>query len=96
MNNNEVVEILKAANSYLSRLKLLNEELENAMLQINTTYQDTVKNITATFSTLKNSLIEVLDKREKILLTQAHKVRFPITPKIGTCLQIYKYKNYLA
>lgn len=79
MNNNEVVEILKAANSYLCRLKLLNEELEHAVSQINTTYQDTVKSITATFSTLKDNLFEVLSKREKVLLTQAHKVRFSIS-----------------
>lgn len=75
MNINEVAEILKAANSYLSRLKLLNEELEHAISQINTTYQDTVKSIAATFSILKDNLIEVLDKREKVLFTQAQKVR---------------------
>lgn len=81
MNNNEVIEILKAANSYLHRLKLLNEELEHAVAQINTTYQDTVKSIAVTFSTLKESLIEVLDKREKVLLTQAHRVRIQLVLK---------------
>lgn len=74
MNNNELAEILKAANVYLSRLKFLDEELNNAIAQINTTFEDTVRNIADTFCTLKRNLIQVLNNREEVLLNQAQKV----------------------
>lgn len=78
MNNNELIEIVKAANSYLSRLHLLENDLDHAIEQINNTYQDTITNIRNTFSTLKESLLQILQDRETTLLNQAHKVRiFP-------------------
>lgn len=74
--NNELAEILKAANAYVSRLKLLDEELDHAIAQINTTYEDTVRSIANTFSVIKSSLIQVLDNREQVLLNQAQKVSY--------------------
>lgn len=74
MNNNELIEIIKAANSYLTRLNLLENDLKHGIAQINNSYEDTIKNLTHTFSTLKVNLLQVLQERETILLNQAYKV----------------------
>lgn len=92
MNNSELVEILKAANLYLSRLKSLDEELDHAIVQINTTFQDTVRSITDTFSLLKENLIQVLENREKVLLDQALKVKSQGLDPLEACKKIISDK----
>lgn len=74
MDNKEILDTLKAAQVYLSRLKSLDNELESAVKQIINTYEETEKNIHETFSNLKDVLVNILNKREDFLLDQAKKV----------------------
>lgn len=85
MDSHELTEILIAAKSYLVRLNQLDEELRNAINQINTTYEHTIKDIINTFSNLKENLIRVLCEREKCLQNQAQMVRLYLT---------LNYKNF--
>ncbi|KAG5889281.1 hypothetical protein JTB14_007043 [Gonioctena quinquepunctata] len=71
MDKSEVLETLKAANSYLNRLTLLDIELEHAKEQIVSTFKNTKKNIHETFSNLKEALTKILNDREKSLLDNA-------------------------
>ncbi|KAJ8931938.1 hypothetical protein NQ314_015105 [Rhamnusium bicolor] len=75
MDNKEILDTLKAAKQYLSRLKLLDNEIESAVKQIINTFEETEKNIHETFSNLKDSLVNILNKRENCLLDQAKKAR---------------------
>lgn len=76
MDHQELDEILKAANAYLYRLKTLDEQLEQAITQVNVTYQDTITRISETFFSIKETLTTLLNEREKFLLDQAHKVKY--------------------
>ncbi|XP_028129694.1 cytokine receptor-like factor 3 isoform X2 [Diabrotica virgifera virgifera] len=89
MNNTEVHDTVQAANIYLSRLKWLNSELDHAMKQILSTFEETEANVSKTFCNFKEAFIEALNKREKILLDKAKKVA-ELTEKPGAVLVEWK------
>lgn len=74
MDKKEILDTLKAAQVYLSRLKSLDNELESAVKQIINTFEETERNIHDTFSNLKDVLVNILNKRENFLVEQARKV----------------------
>lgn len=71
----EISETLSAAHEYLNRLKNLSRQLQSAEKQVETTAEDTARNIEVTFANLLNSLTSALSDRKKQLLQQAKKVR---------------------
>ncbi|XP_023020995.2 cytokine receptor-like factor 3 [Leptinotarsa decemlineata] len=85
MDKSEVLETLKAANLYLNHLNCLEGELENALEQIDTTFRNTEKNISETFSNLKDELMYILKKREKFLLDKAKKTESESLAPLQEC-----------
>ncbi|KAJ8920490.1 hypothetical protein NQ315_005359 [Exocentrus adspersus] len=75
MDKKEILDTLKAARIYLNRLQSLDNELENAVKQITTTFEETERNIRQTFSNLKQAVVGILNKREAYLLDQAEKIK---------------------
>ncbi|XP_060527310.1 cytokine receptor-like factor 3 [Cylas formicarius] len=71
----EIKETLAAAQSYLNNLNLVNGELKNAEKQIRETYEETVKNISDTFSNLEKCLEHLLKIRRNALLEEAEQIK---------------------
>ncbi|XP_072393879.1 cytokine receptor-like factor 3 [Diabrotica undecimpunctata] len=85
MNNTEVHDTVQAANIYLSRLKWLNSELDHAMKQILSTFEETEANVSKTFCNFKEAFIEALNKREKFLLDKAKKTKLEALAPLREC-----------
>ncbi|CAG9832635.1 unnamed protein product [Diabrotica balteata] len=85
MNNTEVHDTVQAANIYLSRLKYLNSELDHAMKQILSTFEETEANVSKTFCNFKEVFIEALNKREKFLLDKAKKTKIEALAPLREC-----------
>ena len=72
----EVSETLKAAHSYLTRLKNLNNMIQNAERQIQDSSKETERTIETTFSTLLANLTQILLNRKDNLITRVQEVSF--------------------
>ncbi|KAJ8952962.1 hypothetical protein NQ318_006579 [Aromia moschata] len=75
MDNKEILDTLKAAKLYLSRLNSLEIEVQSAAKQIINTFEETEKHIRETFSNLKDSLLSIINKREVCLLDRAKQIQ---------------------
>ncbi|CAH1155075.1 unnamed protein product [Phaedon cochleariae] len=92
MDSLEIVETMKAANSYLHDLESLDNDLLDAVEQIKSTYLDTEKSIQQTFSNIRETLINVLNKREKFLIDKAKKSETDGLSPLQECRSIISNK----
>ncbi|CAH1985574.1 unnamed protein product [Acanthoscelides obtectus] len=88
----EVEDTVKEAKLYLNKLTLLDNDLEAAIKQITTTFEETNKNIRETFSNLKATLIKILDKREELLLNQSKKIKGEAIVPLNDCRKVVQEK----
>ncbi|CAG9862248.1 unnamed protein product [Phyllotreta striolata] len=85
MNPAEVNEIIKAANLYLTRLKYLNNELDSAVKQIEHTFVDSEADIKKNFAKIRESLNDVISKREQHLLDKARRTKSDALAPLREC-----------
>ncbi|KAJ3664620.1 hypothetical protein Zmor_000174 [Zophobas morio] len=81
----EVSETLKAAHSYLTRLKNLNNMIQNAERQIQDSSKETERTIETTFSTLLANLTQILLNRKDNLITRVQETRHQSLAPLEEC-----------
>jgi hypothetical protein len=70
----EIADTLKAAQSYLNRLKNLNNKIQNAQKQISDTSRETEKNVEVSFGSLLTNLTQILLSRKDDLIKRVQEV----------------------
>jgi predicted transcriptional regulator len=71
----EIADTLKAAQSYLNRLKNLNNKIQNAQKQISDTSRETEKNVEVSFGSLLTNLTQILLSRKDDLIKRVQETR---------------------
>ncbi|KAL3279931.1 hypothetical protein HHI36_017437 [Cryptolaemus montrouzieri] len=92
MDSSEINETLKAAQSYLQKLKDLDDEIKNAQAQITNTSEEAESNLLGNFSSLQEYIIKLLAKRKCELLDKILTAREEGITPLSNCSSIVKKK----